>query len=55
MESITESRVEFLEPKLFLIKITMCLDHAALFVWSVLEGDPELKETVFSSRIRRWV
>lgn len=27
MESITELRVEFLEPKLFLIKITTRLDH----------------------------
>lgn len=42
MESITELRVEFLEPKLFLIKITTCLDRAAvcliflrwMYVWS---------------------
>ena len=32
MESITELRVEFLEPKLFLIKITTRLDHASVFV-----------------------
>lgn len=38
MESITELRVEFLEPKLFLIKITTCLDHEAVFVSSVGDG-----------------
>lgn len=37
MESITELRVEFLEPKLFLIKITTCLDHATVCLSDVLK------------------
>lgn len=39
MESITELRVEFLEPKLFLIKITTCLDHSAVCLSDVFKMD----------------
>lgn len=50
MESITESRVEFLEPKLFLIKITNAwtTHHVCLIVSS---GYVDLGVVLFSSEI----
>lgn len=48
MESITELKVEFLEPKLFLIKITICLDHTTVLLCSVEDGCLP----VFKSKIR---
>lgn len=57
MESITELRVEFLEPKLFLIKITTCLDHTAVFCLIYLRwmSGRDVGGTVFNSRVRRWI
>lgn len=56
MESITELRVEFLEPKLFLIKITTCLDHTAVFCLIYLRwmSGRDVGGAVFNSRVRRW-